>query len=230
MPSRRASKGIRRLDLEAHSEQAFYQRAVRVHDALITTFGYTVAVIMAFGAFFAALNTHVHRRLHPHRGDRHPAGTRLGGVAVMVSVMIEALGLALLGGVLGGAIAYLGFNGFTVGHPQPSLLFADRLRLCRDRRPAVAGLDLGAHARLRLAACSRPPARFACRSLPPCGGIALGAESLDGRHQLVLVRKLAGGLLGMQQWRHPPRRRTRRRRPRQGRTRRRTRAPIERPN
>ena len=37
-----------------------------------------------------------------------------GGGAVIASVMAEATGLALLGGVLGGVVAYFGFNGFTV--------------------------------------------------------------------------------------------------------------------
>ena len=35
-----------------------------------------------------------------------------GGAAVIVSVMLESLVLALVGGTLGGAIAYLAFNGF----------------------------------------------------------------------------------------------------------------------
>ena len=30
----------------------------------------------------------------------------------MISVLVEALGLAALGGMLGGAVAYFGFNGF----------------------------------------------------------------------------------------------------------------------
>ena len=107
-------EGDRRLDLEAHSEEAFYQRQSESLNALITNFGYTVAVIMAFGAFFAALNT-----MYTAVSTRTVEIATLralgfGGAAVMVSVLIEALGLALLGGLLGGAIAYFGFNGFTV--------------------------------------------------------------------------------------------------------------------
>ena len=107
-------EGDRRLDLEAHSEVAFYQRQSESLNALITTFGYTVAVIMAFGAFFAALNT-----MYTAVSTRTVEIATLralgfGGAAVMVSVLIEALGLALLGGLLGGGVAYFGFNGFTV--------------------------------------------------------------------------------------------------------------------
>ena len=103
----------RRLDLEAHAEQAFYRSQSESLDALITTFGYTVA-FMAFGAFFAALNT-----MYTAVSTRTVEIATLralgfGGAAVMVSVLIEALGLALLGGLVGGAIAYFGFNGFTV--------------------------------------------------------------------------------------------------------------------
>ncbi len=104
----------RRLDLEAQGEQAFYQKQSNDLNALIRTFGYTVAVIMAFGAFFAALNT-----LYTAVSARTVEIATLralgfGALAVIISVLIEALGLALAGGILGALMAYFGFNGLTV--------------------------------------------------------------------------------------------------------------------
>jgi len=104
----------RRLDLEAQGEQTFYQKQSNDLNALIRAFGYTVAVIMAFGAFFAALNT-----LYTAVSARTVEIATLralgfGALAVVISVLIEALGLALAGGVLGALMAYFGFNGLTV--------------------------------------------------------------------------------------------------------------------
>ena len=104
----------RRLELDVLGEEAFYQHQSKSLDALIRNFGYTVAVIMAFGAFFAALNT-----MYTAVSARTVEIATLralgfGGGAVMASVMVEAIGLALLGGLVGGAVAYFAFNGFTV--------------------------------------------------------------------------------------------------------------------
>ena len=43
---------------------------------------------------------------------QHAIKQRFGGGTVVASVMLESLVLALVGGLLGGAIAYLVFNGF----------------------------------------------------------------------------------------------------------------------
>ena len=104
----------RRLDLEAHGEQAFYQKQSEDLNTLVRSFGYTVAIIMAFGAFFAALNT-----LYAAVSARTVEIATLralgfGAFAVITSVLIEAIGLALAGGVLGALMAYFGFNGLTI--------------------------------------------------------------------------------------------------------------------
>lgn len=103
-----------RLDLEVIGEDKYFQGQSEAMSALITGFGYVVAIIMAVGAVFAALNamyTAVSLRTVEIATLR---ALGFGGVPVVVSVMIEALGLGVLGGLLGGAVAYFGFNGFTV--------------------------------------------------------------------------------------------------------------------
>ena len=103
-----------RLDLEVTGEDRYFQGQSEAMSGLITGFGYTVAVIMAVGAVFAALNamyTAVSARTVEIATLR---ALGFGGGPVVVSVLVEALGLGVLGGLLGGAVAYFGFNGFTV--------------------------------------------------------------------------------------------------------------------
>lgn len=103
-----------RLDLELTSEADYYREESESLTALITYFGYTVAVIMAVGAIFSALNT-----MYTAVSTRTIEIATLralgfGGLPVVVSVVIEALALAVLGGLVGAAVAYFGFNGWTV--------------------------------------------------------------------------------------------------------------------
>jgi putative ABC transport system permease protein len=102
-----------RLDLKLETEAEFYAGQSESRAALINTFGYAVALIMAIGAVFAALNT-----MYTAVSTRTVEIATLralgfGGGAVVVSVMIEALLLALVGGVTGAAIVYLVFDGYT---------------------------------------------------------------------------------------------------------------------
>ena len=102
-----------RLDLEVIGEEEFFRGQSNAISGLIRGFGYTVALIMAVGAVFAALNamyTAVSARTVEIATLR---ALGFGGGPVVVSVIIEALGLGVLGGLLGGAVAYFGFNGFT---------------------------------------------------------------------------------------------------------------------
>jgi putative ABC transport system permease protein len=102
-----------RLDLSIDLEADFYRAQSESRTALINTFGYLVAVIMAVGAVFAALNT-----MYTAVSTRTVEIATLralgfGSVPVVVSVIIEALLLAMLGGLLGGLIVYAVFDGYT---------------------------------------------------------------------------------------------------------------------
>jgi putative ABC transport system permease protein len=102
-----------RLDLSLQAEEAFYAEQSASRTALINTFGYVVAVIMAIGAVFAALNT-----MYTAVSARTVEIATLralgfSSMPVVVSVLIEALLLALVGGVTGGLIVYLVFDGYT---------------------------------------------------------------------------------------------------------------------
>jgi putative ABC transport system permease protein len=103
-----------RFDLTVRSEPEYYKAQSQGIDALITNFGYLVAVIMAIGAVFAALNT-----MYSAVSTRTVEIATLraigfGGTSVVVSVMFEALVLAFIGGATGAGLAYLFFNGVTI--------------------------------------------------------------------------------------------------------------------
>ncbi len=102
-----------RLDLRLETEAQFYASQGEQRAALINTFGYGVAFLMAIGAVFAALNT-----MYTAVSTRTVEIAILralgfGGVPLVFSVMIEALLLAVLGGILGGIVVYLLFDGYT---------------------------------------------------------------------------------------------------------------------
>lgn len=101
-----------RLDLALQTETDFYAAQSASRAALIDTFGYAVALIMAVGAVFAALNT-----MYTAVSARTVEIATLralgfGNVPVVVSVMVESLALALLGGLAGGVLVYLLFDGY----------------------------------------------------------------------------------------------------------------------
>ena len=69
---------------------------------------------MAIGAVFAALNTMYTAVANRTVEIATLRALGFGGMPVVISVMIESIALAILGGALGAAIAYIGFNGYTV--------------------------------------------------------------------------------------------------------------------
>ena len=103
-----------RLKLKVERQSDFYNNQSSGASSVINAFGYTVAVIMAIGALFAALNTMysaVSTRL-VEIGTLRAIGFQ--GSSVLFALMLESMILALFGGLLGSGIAYLVFNGYTV--------------------------------------------------------------------------------------------------------------------
>jgi putative ABC transport system permease protein len=101
----------RRLSVSVLREPEYYARQARTLSWLIEVLGYTVAVFMAVGATFGALNC-----MYTAVASRQVEIATLraigfGGLPVVVSVMIEALVLAAIGGVIGGGLAYVYCDG-----------------------------------------------------------------------------------------------------------------------
>jgi len=101
-----------RLEVDVTREADYYADQSRVLRQLIGTLGNAIAVLMAIGATFGALNT-MYSAVSA-RSQEIATLRALGfqGGPVLISVMAEALVLAIVGGLLGGAIAYLVADGY----------------------------------------------------------------------------------------------------------------------
>jgi putative ABC transport system permease protein len=101
----------RRLSITALREPEYYARQAKVLSNLINILGYTVAAFMAVGATFGALNCMYSAIASRQVEIATLRAIGFGGGPVVVSVMIEALVLALLGGAIGAALAYVYCDG-----------------------------------------------------------------------------------------------------------------------
>ena len=101
----------RRLSISALREPEYYAKQASVLSKLIDVLGYSVSVFMAIGATFGALNCMYSAIASRQVEIATLRAIGFGGTPVVVSVMIEALALALVGGVVGGALAYVYCDG-----------------------------------------------------------------------------------------------------------------------
>ena len=92
-------------------EPEYYAKQAGVLSRLITVIGYTVAAFMAIGATFGALNCMYSAIASRQVEIATLRAIGFGGAPVVASVLIEALLLALLGGAVGGALAWLYCDG-----------------------------------------------------------------------------------------------------------------------
>jgi putative ABC transport system permease protein len=106
-----AIKRDRRLGIAAFREPQYYAKQATVLSNLIDGLGYTVAALMAIGAVSGALNCMYSAIASRQVEIATLRAIGFGGTPVVASVLVEALLLALAGGVLGGALAYLYCDG-----------------------------------------------------------------------------------------------------------------------
>lgn len=107
-----ALDGDPRLDVSVQRETEYYAEQSRALITFVSVAGNLIALLMAIGAAFGALNTMYTAVAARSReiATLRALGFRSG--PVVLSVLVESLALALLGGVLGGTLAYLAFDGF----------------------------------------------------------------------------------------------------------------------
>lgn len=103
-----------RLSLDVMSEQDYFSGQTREFRKTIGILAGIVTIIMALGAVFAALNSMYAAVAARGKEIATLRAIGFGGLAVVASVMAEALLLALVGAVLGALIAYVLFNGLSV--------------------------------------------------------------------------------------------------------------------
>jgi putative ABC transport system permease protein len=101
-----------RLEVDVQTEREYLAEQSQVLRLLVRTLGWAIAFLMAIGATFGALNT-MYTAVSARR--REIATLRALGFQagpVVVSVMVEVLLLALLGGAVGGGLAWVLANGY----------------------------------------------------------------------------------------------------------------------
>jgi putative ABC transport system permease protein len=101
-----------RLNAGALTEREFYAAQAALISTIVRGAGTVLALLMGVGAVFGALNTMYSAVATRTTEIATLRALGFGGLPVVVSVIVEALVLALAGGVLGAAIAYLFFDGF----------------------------------------------------------------------------------------------------------------------
>lgn len=99
------------LNLRILSEADYYSEQSRSLSIMVTTVGYTVAILMGLGAIFSALNTMYSAVSARTKEIATLRAVGFGKLSVITSVMTEAIFLGLIGGIIGCLIAYIGFNG-----------------------------------------------------------------------------------------------------------------------
>jgi putative ABC transport system permease protein len=100
-----------RLSINVLREPEYYAKQATILSNLIKVLGYTVAAFMAVGAMFGALNCMYSAIASRQVEIATLRAIGFSGAPVVISVMIEALVLALAGGLLGGALAYVYCDG-----------------------------------------------------------------------------------------------------------------------
>jgi putative ABC transport system permease protein len=103
-----------RLTVQVDREVDYYTKQSRQLTTLITVLGMIIAFVMGIGAVFAALNTMYSAVAERAREIATLRSLGFDGASVVVSFVVEALCIALLGGIIG-CLAVLPLNGLTTG-------------------------------------------------------------------------------------------------------------------
>ncbi|HVU32927.1 MAG TPA: FtsX-like permease family protein [Opitutaceae bacterium] len=98
------------LNVKVIRQADFYSEQSEGMRRLITRLGVIIAGLMAVGAIFGALNTMYSAVASRTREIATLRALGFGRGAVIVSVMLESLLLALIGGTMGALLAYVAFN------------------------------------------------------------------------------------------------------------------------
>ncbi|HJV71896.1 ABC transporter permease [Ideonella sp.] len=100
------------LRVDASTTLDFFAKQSEKMTQMLRIIGITVGAIMAVGAVFGALNTMFAAVASRAREIATLRAIGFRGLPVVVAVMLETMLLALIGGAIGGLVAWLLFNGF----------------------------------------------------------------------------------------------------------------------
>lgn len=111
---RKALASDPRLVVTVQSEKEYYATQSEVMTNFIKWIGYPLAVLMAIGAVFGALNTMYASVSARTREIATLRALGFGNLSVICSTLVESLLLAFAGGLIGAVVVYFVFNGYTV--------------------------------------------------------------------------------------------------------------------
>jgi putative ABC transport system permease protein len=93
-------------------QNEFYADQSTMTTTFISVIGTAIALMMALGALLGALNTMYNAVAARGREIATLRALGFGATPVVCSVLIESLVLALVGGIIGGLLAYVAFDGY----------------------------------------------------------------------------------------------------------------------
>lgn len=135
-----------RLSVDVKNQQEYFSGQTKNFRQQIGFLAGVVTFIMALGAIFAALNTMYAAVATRAKEIATLRAIGFGGFPVLISVMIESLVLAFVGGALGAVIAYLLFNNFsvsTLGQNFTQVVFAFKVTPALVMTGLVIALVIG---------------------------------------------------------------------------------------
>jgi putative ABC transport system permease protein len=100
------------LNVSVRREEDYYIAQSVTLTRLIRTVGFGIAVLMGIGAVFGAILTMYTAVATRAREIATLRALGFNTLSVLISVLAESLALAAIGGIAGGILAYLGFNGY----------------------------------------------------------------------------------------------------------------------
>ena len=98
--------------MQVERETDYYSSQSSQVRGIITGIGTVIAALMGVGAVFGAVNTMYNAVATRTREIATLRALGFAGSSVVVSVLVESALLAVIGGVLGGAVAYAAFHGY----------------------------------------------------------------------------------------------------------------------
>jgi putative ABC transport system permease protein len=101
-----------RLNVTVVREPDYYQAQSQVLQSVIRTVGMAIGVLMGVGAIFGAVNTMYSAVAARTREIATLRALGFGAMPVVLSVLGEAILLSLIGGMIGGLLAWAAFDGY----------------------------------------------------------------------------------------------------------------------
>jgi putative ABC transport system permease protein len=101
-----------RVNVTVIREPDYYAQQSQVLNQVILWIGVPIAVLMGIGAVFGAVNTMYSAVASRTREIATLRALGFGSVPVVISVLAEAALLSVIGGLIGGGLAWLAFDGY----------------------------------------------------------------------------------------------------------------------